>query len=165
MATVESIILDALNILIIFVILLGFVGNLLTFRIYLTDSLRKHSIAIFFRAIAVIDLIMLIQAFFFFIEEKYEYYIKNIDGFLCRFKEYFFYALGATSPWLMVAISIDRLINIRFPKRFLFLYKLYFQIGVICSICTFNFVMYWPIPTYSILQEGKQSYQICLYSY
>lgn len=160
MATVESIIFDALYILLIFVIVLGLVGNILSFRIYLTDSLRKHSIAIFFRAIAVIDSIMLIRAFLFYTEKKYEYDLNNVDGFLCRFKEYFFDSLGATSPWLMVAVSIDRLINIRFPKRFMFLYKLYFQIGIICSICTYNFVMYWPIPTYSILQEGKQSYHI-----
>ena len=158
MPNIESVVFDTLHFLLLFVILFGIFGNLLTFRIFLIHSLRLNSIAIYFRTIATIDSLMLLRAFLYFIEQKYDIDLRNLNGFLCRFKEYFFDSTGAISPWLMVVVSIDRLINIRFPRRFSFLFKLPFQITTIFSVCIFNYAMYWPMASYSILIQGKRFY-------
>lgn len=134
--------LDVLNFLIVNIVVLGFAGNFMCFKIFNSSHLRKHPISVFFRVIAFFDSIMLVNATFFFIYRKFDIDLSNYNAVFCKFKSYLIYSNGPISPWLMVIISFDRFISIGFPKKFSFLFKLNFQIAIICIIVVFNYSFY-----------------------
>lgn len=158
MNTAETVFTDILHYLLINIIFLGFIGNILCFKIYSTVALRKHTISIYFRTIAIVDSIMLFSGFLFFLEQKYDFYITNLNWFFCRFKNYIFDAIAPVSPYIMVVVSFDRFISIGYPKRFPLFFKLYFQIGMICALFVFNLAFYTPMVWGSQLVKGKLRY-------
>lgn len=124
-------------------IIVGLVGNILSFVIFFyAPSIRKLSISIYFRAIACIDSIMLVDAISFLVSRKFGIGLIQLNTFLCKFKIYFSYATGAIPPWLMVFISIDRFIKISFPKRLTRFFTLSFQILVIVTTIVYNYFVY-----------------------
>lgn len=153
--TIDTILTDILHVLMLAVVVFGFLGNFLSFRIYSSSSLRKHPISIFFRTIAVFDSIMLVNGFSFLLYKKYDFSFNRLSDFICKFKNYFFYACGPISPWIMVVISIDRLISIMFPKRFPILFKSQFQICVILAVTIYNYLVYSFMVWNSVLVKSK----------
>ena len=150
----QTVWLDILHFFIISVFIYGVVGNLLCYKIYTSSPLRKQSVSIFFRVIAIIDTIVLANALLKFIAFKYELAITELNVFFCMFKSYFFYSIGPIAPWLMVYVSIDRFVSITYPKRFEFIFKLPFQISILVFVCVFNFSFY-SFMTWNIHFEGN----------
>lgn len=167
MSSSEAVLIDVLHYLFINIILLGFVGNFLSFKIYSTIALRKHTISIYFRVIAIVDSIMLLSGFLYFLEQKYDFNLSRLNQFLCKFRNYTFDAIGPVSPWLMVVVSFDRFISIGFPRRFPIFFKFYFQVTVICVIFVFNIAFYTPMIWTSSLVEGMylKKYPQLFYGY
>lgn len=155
MSQLETVLLDILNYFIVNIVLLGFVGNILCFKIYSSVALRKHSISIFFRTIAIIDSFMLITGFLYYLEQKYEFKFIDLNVVFCKFKDLLFDAAGPVSPWLMCVVSVDRFVSIGFPKRFPLLFKFKFQLCVICFIIVFNYALYSPVIWFNVLQQGR----------
>jgi hypothetical protein len=141
-STTKDYILDGLNYSLITLIVFGLIGNFLTLKIYSTQRLRKLSISVYFRTISIIDTLMIINAFIFFLKQKFNYNVALVNDFFCKTVDYFSYATGPISPWIMVVISIDRFFNIAHPKKFPFLFKTKFQMTAICLIVVFNYVFY-----------------------
>lgn len=131
-----------LNFLLINVVLLGFAGNFLCYRIFNSSKMKKYSIAIYFRAISFFDSLMLIQTAYYYIRRNFEVNIIEVSDFFCKFKFYFFTAVGAISPWILVAISFDRFLKVVFPNRLLLMNKSTTQIGIIIVIVVYNFGFY-----------------------
>lgn len=157
----QAVWLDIFHFLIISVFIYGVIGNFLCYKIYSSLPFRKQSVSIFFRTIAIIESIVLVNALFKFMSFKYEIYLAELNSFFCMFKSYFFYSIGPIAPWLMVFVSIDRFVSITYPKRFEFMFKLPFQIAVILFVCVFNFSFYSFI-TWNTHFEGKLK---CIYIY
>ena len=148
---------DVLDFCLLLTAILGFVGNFFSFKVFSSSSLRKNPISIFFCVISIFDSIMLINVFFYSIWHQYSIALEKTSDFICKFKDYFFYATGPISPWLMVVISIDRFICIRFPKKFPFLFKRPYQIAIICAVISYNYIFYSCITWNTQLKECKQA--------
>lgn len=141
----EQIVIVSKNIILVFLgtfILLGLIGNIFTFLVFSSSSIRKHSISNYFRAIAICDLMILCNGIFHFLYNLIEFNLDVVNDFFCRIKSFIFYSFGAISPWLMVIVSVDRLLNIRYPKRFMFLHNTRYQIGLILAVSIYNFLLY-----------------------
>lgn len=151
---VEKNLFDLLHFLMINIIVFGLMGNFMCFRIFHLSSLRKHHISVFFRTIAVIDSFMLVNACFLFVYQKFDVNLANLNVVFCKFKSYLVYANGPTSPWLMVVISFDRFISIRFPKRFSYIFTIKFQALIIFFLFVFNYSYYAFIIFNTFLETG-----------
>jgi hypothetical protein len=153
----NKIYIEVLDYLLLNVAVLGFIGNFLSYKVYSTSpSLQKHPISIFFRVIPIFDSIMLANSFTYVLSHKFSFSFSRTTDMLCKVKSYFFYAAGPISPWLMVIVSIDRFISIRFPKRFPFLFKRTFRICLISTIVIYNYLFYSFMTWNSRLVSGKR---------
>ena len=146
---------DFLNFLMIIILIMGFIGNIMCFKVFSSPTLKKHPISIFFRFIAIFDQIMIVNGVFYFILLKFGFSLSRTTDFFCKFKEYLVYTNGAISTWLMVVVSLDRFICIRFPKRFSFCYKLKFQLLVVFIVVAYNYIFYSFMTWNSVLIAGK----------
>ena len=142
------------NYLLLTLVCFGFIGNFFIFQIYSNTSLRKYSISIYFRAIAIFDSLMLVNAIIYFLYINFNVDVAILNIVTCKLREYFVYVNGSISPWIVVVVSIDRFMSIRFPRRFPLIFKFKFQICVILSIVVFSYIFYSPIIWESILVEG-----------
>lgn len=143
MSEVENIFKYLLLSLMLASILLGIIGNVLSYLVFsLSPKLRQQSISIYFRAIAIVDTLTLVNGILHFLTATIDFNLSQVNEFFCKTKGPFSYTVGAVSPWLMVVVSIDRFISIRFPRRFPALHKTSLQIGAIMFVLAFNFLFY-----------------------
>lgn len=156
---------EVLDYLMMNVAVLGLIGNLFCYKVFSSSpTLHKHPISIFFRAIAIFDSLMLLNAFTYVLAHKFSFSFSRTSDFLCKFKNFFFYATGPISPWLMVFVSIDRFISIRYPKRFPFLLKTSFRIVLICFVALYNYLFYAFMTWNSVLVAGNKLTQLNNYN-
>lgn len=122
--------------------IMGSIGNICLFIVYSSKTLRKLSIAIYFRIISIINVLIAIFAANMFIEGKFNIYIFNESKLLCKVLYNLEYILGPISSWLQVIVSFDRLLSIVFLSKISTLNKLNFQISIISTIFLANISFY-----------------------
>ena len=138
----ETIIKDFLSFLLVIVIILGIVGSIMCFKVFSSDALHKNPISFFYRVISVFDLIMMTDAIAYFIKQQFGYDLSLANDFFCKFRLYYSFSNGAISPWLMVIVSLDRFIMIRFPNRFQFLFTIKFKFAIVCIVVVYSYCFY-----------------------
>lgn len=120
----------------------GIIGNYYTFKIYSTKRLRKNNLSLYFRAISVMGsmllLIMISQTSKLYFNETLEY----VHASMCKLVNYIGFSLGSMVAWLLVVISLDRFMNIAFPKRMPFLSNQKFQLAIIIFIIIYDLSFY-----------------------
>lgn len=139
---VEKQITDILHFLLVNVIIFGIIGNVLTYRVLSSKKLQQYPISIYLQAVSIFDSIMILNALIYFVNQKYSWDLTLLSDFFCKMRNYFLYGTGPVSPWLMVVVSLDRFINIAFPKRFLFIRRFSLQITLIIVIAIYNYTLY-----------------------
>ena len=138
----ENIVRDLLSFLLLAIIILGIVGSIMCFKVFSSDALHKNPISFFYRVISVFDLIMMTDAIAYFIKQQFGYDLSLANDFFCKFRLYYSFSNGATSPWLMVIVSLDRFIMIRFPNRFQFLFTIKFKFAIVCTVVVYSYLFY-----------------------
>lgn len=138
----NKVILDILSFLLVLVIIFGFIGNFLCFKVFLSTKLNKYPISLYFRTISIFDSIILVEAFLYFLSKNYGFRLIEVNDFFCKFKKYLFIATSPMSSWTNVAVSIDRFTSIAFPNRFQIIHKFRTQIIVISLIVIYNYAFY-----------------------
>lgn len=126
----------------IFVFLMGIFGNIISFKIYSNKSMIKSSFSIYFRVVCVSDFLITVHSFTFLLQSVYDYDLHIKNDFLCKTLDYVVYVLSPISGYLLVVISIDRFVKIKFTHRFEFIYKRKFQISLIIVIISYNVLFY-----------------------
>ena len=124
------------------VLIFGFIGNFLSFKIFTWTKLNKYPISLYFRAISILDSLVLINGIELLIKINFKFFTVRTNDFLCKVDYYFIYLISPISPWIMVVVSFDRFINSAFPKRFLFFHKFRTQLGIILFIVIYNCLLY-----------------------
>lgn len=140
---VHAVFLDYIvRFLIIFAIITGLIGNILQFRIYSKKSLKKYSFTFYFRITSIVDLFITLHLIKLYLDVQFNYRLYEQSNFLCKFVTYSIYAAGAISAWTLVAMSLDRLVTIVFPRKFLFLFKKNYQVIILVLIFALNGAYY-----------------------
>lgn len=78
----------------------------------------------------------------FWVKMQFQYSIVDDSDSLCKIVHFTIYAAGPISSWILVTISIDRLIAVVFPRRFLFFFQRKFQIIVLVLIILLNMLYF-----------------------
>ena len=112
---------------------LGVIGNGINVFIFSQKRFRKESMFRYLLMCAVTNTLNLLVKFpTTFVYQ--DYFSVNTSGVSCKLTYFFANFLPYTSAWLLVLNSIDRLVSIKYSKRFLFKNKLKFQITVVSII-------------------------------
>jgi hypothetical protein len=124
------------------VLITGITGNVIGFIVCSQKKLGKTVFATYFRFLIFIDTCTLICSPLWFLNtEEFDFNLSLISNDFCKLSKIIQY-MPATSCWIMVVISLNRLIIINFPTRFIFHKKRWFQIVVCFGLLIKDFLIY-----------------------
>lgn len=152
----------------VFISTLGFVGNILAFFVFSRKPLRKQSYSFYWKIMIISDCIVLLHSFRHWANFVLNINIDLFSNILCKINEYQPYVAASISQWLLVLISIDRLVIILYPNRSRLMKKRYFQVILVAFIVAFSMLINIQLPFKYQLQSighGKNSSRIQLVCY
>ncbi len=77
-----------------------------------------------------------------FLNFQFQISVRSISNEFCRIFQLIAYAVPATSAWILVAISLDRYLSIKYPTKLLFRKKPSFQWSVCIGLLAFDILYY-----------------------
>lgn len=152
----------------VFISTIGFVGNILAFFVFSRKPLRKQSYSFYWKIMIISDCIVLLHSFRHWANFVLNINIDLFSNILCKINEYQPYVASSVSQWLLVLISIDRLVIILYPNRSRLMKKRYFQAILVAFIIAFSMLINIQLPFNYQLQSignGKNSSRIQLVCY
>ena len=103
----------------IVLIIIGIALNGIIFYVYTRKSLFRTSAGFYFSVSAIVEtMALLFGSLKFAINNIFDYDIVLISAFMCKFLSTIIYILCQMASWILVIISIDRLILIKYPYKF-----------------------------------------------
>lgn len=122
---------------------LGLLGNILLWIVYSQGSLRKLSVSIYFRLVAIFCAFQcLIFLIYYIFDESFSNIFKHSD-LACRLIIYSYFLPTPIAGWFEVAASLDRFLTIVFPNKFTFIQRPIFQRIVVFAIIVYNMAFYF----------------------
>ena len=139
--------------------IVGGFGNIISILIF-NDKIFKQPAIVYFQGSCVFNLIIIafIPAILFFS-------LWTIDTFTCKTIPAFYIWIVQVQSWIITAGSIDRMISVLKPTKYLFKNKLKFQLTVIAIISIVIFLLMAPNLFYydAIPSIHNKNITICLY--
>lgn len=132
----------ALNWATLIVVVLGVPGNILMLIVFSKKQLNKLSTAVYFRAIAVANLIILVNCIKLFCEDKYGVYLLNQTSLLCKLTIFGTFFIDSFSAWCLTATAFDGFVTIVHPAMFKICLTPFFALFLIIIIIIYNFLFY-----------------------
>ena len=138
-------------------LIIGAIGNLFSFIIFSRDKFRKTSFSLYFRVLAISDTFTLLYTIYDMEKEMFGIDLQNSSYFWCKIANYWLYSIAPVSGWLLVVISIDRMLSIIRPNKFLFMKNKKTQALICCLNLVYNLIFYIPLIVYKDYQEIKNT--------
>lgn len=129
-------------------ILLGLIGNIVSFVVFSRPVFSKNSISTYSRALAIFesytlgqlitDIVLLTNNFL---------YLANSNILWCKVSFYMNTGLAAIPGWILIAFSIDKILNMKRIKSN-WLKKRWAQYTTVLGLAVFNLLLYIEIPIF-----------------
>lgn len=148
-----------LEIVPVLIILFGLIGNLLTFIVYSSKELEKLPVNIYFRFLSITDSLNLLIYLPLLIKFVFEHDFQIISDTTCKFFVYISFAMPSMSVFVLIILSLDRAICVKYPNNKLFRQKKS-QIISIVIITLFNMGIYTAVG-FSYTKEATLNYTVC----
>ena len=120
---------------------MGVAGNIMSFIIFSRKTFRNNSISTYCRALAVLDCLILIQ----FIADVYSFInltaFYNMNDTSCKLFYYFSILYTSIPGWILVAFSVDKMLNMRTSSPSIIKSK-FFQWLVVAGIVIIHFILF-----------------------
>ena len=130
------------------VLVMGAIGNIFSFIIFSRDKFRKTSFSLYFRVLAFSDTFTLLYIINDVSAELFDQDFANSSDFMCKIFSYSFYSIAPVSGSLLVVVSLDRMLSIIKPSKFLFLKKTKTQAKICLFMFSYNLIYYIPLIVY-----------------
>ena len=95
----------------------GVVCNTLAFCLMLRREARKMSTSVYLLSLAVYDNIYLVMSVILTLEQEYQFHVTTINSITCKVNMFLVSWAPYCSVWVLVAVTIERLIVIYYPHR------------------------------------------------
>lgn len=125
----------------------GIVGNLLTFIVFMRKRFAHNSFSFYIKILILSDTIVLLNSFRIWAAFILDWNVDIIWPFFCTIGEYLPKVCSSVSLWLLALIAFDRWISIAYPNRFGLFKNRLFQTFLVCFICLANLIynIIWPL--------------------
>ena len=145
---------------------LAIIGSVFTYVIFFKKVFRKNTIGFYCRSLAFCDLFIIYNLIVGIAQiVMNNFTLVENNNWLCRTISYISPVFSSMSGWILVAFSLDQLINVSMTKRFAFFKKRWFQYSVLFGLFTFHCLFYVPNFLYSESKNIKinvnVNYTIC----
>jgi hypothetical protein len=141
-------------------ILIGLIGNILSFIIFSRPTFSKNSIGIYCRALAIFDCYTIIELISDLTRIFSDFFIPAHSNFFCKVFFYFNVGFSSIPGWILVIFSFDKMISMRRTThgKFEFLKKPKFQVWAIVVIVLTNLLIYSEVPILlNIFNDSNQN--------
>ncbi len=108
------------------------IGNSFTCFIFTTKSFRRVSMFFYLSIGTVVNILLMLTVWP--ISALKDLFKIHSNLFSCKFFAYLHFFLSEISPWMITLGSLDRLISVKYFRRFQFRNKLKYQIGIVLTI-------------------------------
>ena len=134
-----------ITILRLIVISIGIFGNIISFIVFSRRIFRNNSISTYCRALAIINCLSIIEL----IKDIWRFFhnkeIFNVNDFTCKSFFYVSLLFNAIPGWILVAFSIDKMLNMKTSPPNILKSKL-FQWSIVAAIILFHLIFYIEVP-------------------
>lgn len=120
------------------VALVGVAANALVFGLFFSSALRKHSYSFYCQAKALTDALILLDILLHWNSSLTGVIVQNLSMFLCSLIICLRHWANTCGLWLLVLISLDRLVTVVYPNLFRFLKRRRSQISVVVVVSVFS---------------------------
>ncbi|KAI3385519.1 hypothetical protein SNEBB_003418 [Seison nebaliae] len=118
--------------------IVGTLGNGLSLAVFTQKHMRKYSTNIYLAVLTLVDtLYIYIGTWRYFIFSFFDYDIRTTSINACRIHKFLQYVCSSYSVWILVFVSLDRLLLIKFPTKA----KMWSCKRTIMSICIISFII------------------------
>lgn len=118
---------------------IGLVGCILMFVVYSQTSMRRLSVSIYFRSLAVV---WTFKTLYYFCLSQYWIKLVLSSEVILKLLGYIQRLLLPITIWLQVMANFDRFCVILLPKRFVFLRRRFGQRFLVATVIIYNMVYY-----------------------
>lgn len=125
---------------------LGLLNQLLIICVFQRKHLRTYSYAFYSILMTLWDVILCLQAFRHWTAFMFDADIYLVTQFFCTIGEYLPYIAATSSLWILIFISLDRLVTIVYSNRFQLLKKRWFQAVLVMIVIVCNLLIYIQFP-------------------
>jgi hypothetical protein len=139
----------------LFLLGMGSLGNLFSFIIFSRNKFRRTSFSLYYRVLAICDTFTLIYTINDMQNELFGIDLQNSSYFWCKTTNYWQYSIAPVSGWLLVVISMERMLNIIRPNKYLFMKNKKTQALICCLNFAYNLIFYIPMIVYKDYQEQE----------
>ena len=126
--------------------LIGIFGNGIGLLVFSRKSMSKIGPIHAYRYLLIADSAYLIQMFDPYFNNILGKSLSSSSDLACRITSYIVYSSVAISPMLVVYISVEKLISIKYPAKRFMLRKKDKQLLYLLIIIAFNFILFSPVP-------------------
>ena len=142
------------------VIVIGFIGNVISIIVFSRKTLRNNSISTYCTSLAIVDcltLIHLTNIIYYFI---YNVYLNDQNSPFCAIAHTTIIYISGIPPWIMIAFSLDKLLSMR-TSSISVIKKKWFQWSIVVAISLFHIGLYIYFPILIKLSEIFPGFFIC----
>ena len=132
----------AMKITRITVISIGILGNIISFIVFSRKTFRNNSISTYCQALSILDCLIIIEI----INSTYSLindtaYFQDWNDSTCKIFYYLSMQVTAIPGWILVAFSVDKMLNMRTSTPNIIRSKI-FQWSVVAAIVIFHLLLY-----------------------
>jgi hypothetical protein len=128
------------------ILVFGFFGNLVGIIVLQSKRLESMATRKMYCLLFFFDTIYLIHLVINYLELSYGIDITFVSSLSCKLHIYFNYSLANISPMILVYISIERLIEIKYPIKRILFKQTSTHIIYLAIIFVYNSLFYLPFP-------------------
>ena len=101
------------------IVAIGIIGNILSLCVLSRKKFRKLSVSVYLRGLAVVDLSTLLvsDTLLHLLEKTTGNYMRDSQGWACKINIWLTLSLPWISSWLLVCISVERVIVVYIPHK------------------------------------------------
>jgi hypothetical protein len=136
------------------------IGNSFTFYVFTTKSFRRVSMFFYLSVGTVVHILMLLTIWPG--SAATDLFKLHSNIFSCKIFTYITFVLSEISPWMITLGSLDRLISVKYFRRFQFRNKLKYQIGIVLTIVISIAILNLPILLYITIGLNRANQTKCV---
>ena len=154
----------AMNISKIAILSAGIVGNIISFIVFSRKTFRNNSISTYCRALAILDCLVVIELVKLVIVMNKFMFLENVSDAWCKIYFYVSMQYTAIPGWILVAFSVDKMLNMS-TSPFKILKSKLFQWSVVAGIVLFHLLIFIELLVSLRLEPIFFIFYVCNFSF
>jgi len=146
------------------IFIFGLIGNILGYTVLQRKKMKNIGPLFIYRCMFVIDTMFLTGIFVFYFDKAFHLSFYLISNLCCKLFFYMANSIKVYCPLILIYISIDRFISIKYYSKRKLLRQKKFQILYLIGFVSFNFLYYMPVVFfYEINVNSSNNISVCTY--